>query len=144
MEMKRLSLNSDGAFRTIIQSLIPHIRNSTSTEKLKQTFFSIFFSFTCRKICSIFWIFSQKIVFDEVLNLHPVKLWSHQSLRQRYALRSSAVRPTMTIGGATNVRIPKNTANPATMIPKRRSKCMSVILIIFADRTRKITEMLKN
>lgn len=34
--MKRLSLNSDGALRTTIQSLIPHIRNITSTVKYKK------------------------------------------------------------------------------------------------------------
>ena len=31
MEMNRLSLNSEGAFRTMMQSRIPHIRNITST-----------------------------------------------------------------------------------------------------------------
>ena len=36
MEMKRLSLNSDGAFRTTIHSRIPQTRNITSTESIKE------------------------------------------------------------------------------------------------------------
>jgi hypothetical protein len=35
MEMKRLSLNSDGALRTTMQSRIPQTRNITSTESRK-------------------------------------------------------------------------------------------------------------
>lgn len=33
MDMKRLSLNSDGAFRTTIHNRIPHAKNKASTEK---------------------------------------------------------------------------------------------------------------
>ena len=35
--MKRLSLNSDGAFLTTIQSLIPQSKNNNSAEKEKNT-----------------------------------------------------------------------------------------------------------
>jgi len=34
--MNRLSLNSDGAFRTTIQRRIPQTRNNTSTKKKKE------------------------------------------------------------------------------------------------------------
>ena len=72
-----------------------------------------------------------------------VKLWSHQSVRQRYALRSSAVRATITTGGATNVLMLRNTLNVRTMIPSRFSRLASVIFTAFADFTRKITDILQ-
>lgn len=37
IEMKRLSLNSEGAFLTTMQSRIPQTRNSTSTENKQIT-----------------------------------------------------------------------------------------------------------
>jgi len=36
IDINRLSLNSDGAFRTTIQRRIPQTRNNTSTKKKKQ------------------------------------------------------------------------------------------------------------
>lgn len=37
IEMNLLSLNSDGAFRTTIHSLMPHAKNNASTEIKIQT-----------------------------------------------------------------------------------------------------------
>lgn len=73
-----------------------------------------------------------------------VNVWSHQSVLHKYALRSSAVRPTTTNGGATIVRT--NNAPPMhpQRTPKRFNNAASVILTAFAERTRNITEILKN
>ena len=49
----------------------------------------------------------------------------------------------MTTGGATSVRIPKNTLNIVTIIPRRLSKLPSVILTALAERTRNITDILQ-
>ena len=38
MEINRLSLNSDGAFLTIIHKRMPHKRNRNSTKKIKYSF----------------------------------------------------------------------------------------------------------
>jgi len=42
IDMKRLSLNSEGAFLTIMQSLTPHARNNTSTERKREEKNNIF------------------------------------------------------------------------------------------------------
>ena len=73
---------------------------------------------------------------------HIVKEWSHQSVRQRNAFRSSAVLPTMTCGGATSVLMTRNALKMVTMTPSLFSRSRSVILTAFAERTRKITEIL--
>lgn len=72
-----------------------------------------------------------------------VKEWSHQSVLQRYAFKSSVVRPTITTGGATKVLITKKMLKTATIIPRRFNRLISVILTAFAERTRKITDILK-
>lgn len=74
--------------------------------------------------------------------LHVVKEWSHQSVLHRYAFKSSLVLPTMTAGGATNVRIARSTQATPTMMPIRRRRYMSDIFTAFADRTWKITDIL--
>ena len=67
--------------------------------------------------------------------LQEVNEWSHQSVRHRYAFKSSAVLPVMTNGGATKVRIIKNRQNIPTIMPNLLSKSKSVILTGFADLT---------
>lgn len=61
MEMNRLSLNSDGAFRTTMQSRIPQTRNTTSTETEKC--YLIGFNY-CRKteICDSWCAFPEWII----------------------------------------------------------------------------------
>lgn len=75
-------------------------------------------------------------------NLLDVNVWSHQSVLHKYAFKSSAVRPTITNGGATIVRTSKQIPMHPQMIPKRFNNAASVILTAFAERTRNITEML--
>lgn len=77
------------------------------------------------------------------LDLLRVNEWSHQSVLQSHAFKSSAVRLTIAAGGATSVLITKSAVNMATMIPSRFIKSRSVILIALAERTRNITEILK-
>ncbi len=80
----------------------------------------------------------------KVCDLLRVKEWSHQSVLHNHAFKSSAVRLTMAAGGATKVLITKSAVNIATMIPRRFIKSRSVILIALAERTRNITEILRN
>ena len=50
--MKRLSLNSDGAFRTIIQRRMPHSRKRNSTKKeIKYTLFEAWILHYGNKVC---------------------------------------------------------------------------------------------
>ncbi|CRL02146.1 CLUMA_CG015498, isoform A [Clunio marinus] len=88
--MKRLSLNSDGAFRTTIQRRTPHARNKTSTET------------------------------------------------------KVTVRPTMTSGGETKVRIRSATLTNPHRSPNFFISDASVIFTAFAERTRNITEILQD
>lgn len=74
--------------------------------------------------------------------LLDVNVWSHQSALQRNAFKSSAVRPTMTTGGATIVRTSKPMPTHKHMMPKRFNNVASVILTAFADRTRNTTDIL--
>ena len=48
----------------------------------------------------------------------------------------------MTTGGETRVRMRRQSTKMPTMMPRRLIRSMSVILIAFADRTRKITDIL--
>ena len=50
--------------------------------------------------------------------------------------------PMMTCGGETRVRMRRQRTKMPTMMPSRLMRSMSVILIAFADRTRKITDIL--
>lgn len=72
-----------------------------------------------------------------------VKEWSHQSVRQRYALRPSAVLPSMAAGGATSVRMARKTLNTPAITPTRFTRSRSVIFTARADLTRKMTEILQ-
>lgn len=87
-------------------------------------------------------LFSLFYAYRHYIHSRVVKLWSHQSVRQRYALRSSAVRAMITTGGATRVLMLRNTLNVRTMTPSRFSRLASVIFTAFADFTRKITDIL--
>ena len=49
----------------------------------------------------------------------------------------------MTLGGDTKVRIRRKSTKIATMTPVLLIRSMSVIFTAFAERTRKITEILK-
>jgi hypothetical protein len=49
----------------------------------------------------------------------------------------------MTMGGATNVLMLRNTLNVRTMMPSRFNRLASVIFTAFADFTRKITDILR-
>lgn len=71
-----------------------------------------------------------------------VNVWSHQSALQRNAFKSSAVRPTITTGGATIVRTSKPMPTQRQMIPNRFNSVASVILTALAERTRNTTEIL--
>ena len=71
-----------------------------------------------------------------------VKEWSHQSLLQSQAFKSSDVRLTMETGGATRVLITRSAVNIPTIIPRRFIRSRSVILTALAERTRNITEIL--
>lgn len=71
-----------------------------------------------------------------------VNVWSHQSALQRNAFKSSAVRPTITTGGATIVRTSKPMPTQRQMIPNRFNSVASVIFTALADRTRNTTEIL--
>lgn len=71
-----------------------------------------------------------------------VKVWSHQSALQRNAFKSSAVRPTITTGGATIVRTSKPIPTQRQMMPKRFNRVASVIFTALAERTRKTTDIL--
>lgn len=200
--MNRLSLNSDGAFRTIMQSRTPHARNNTSTKeaaaiKRKDTWLEsdpLFnqslgsssgtmvsdsspetphssikyraFIGNRDQSTSSFSSSPSSVTNNYVLD---VNVWSHQSVLQRNAFRSSVVRPTTTSGGATIVRISRNALTagintrrgddwiqfettylqgeqqqhlPPHRIPRRFNNDASVILTAFADRTRNITEIL--
>ena len=57
-------------------------------------------------------------------------------------LRRSLHSPMMTCGGETRVRMRRQRTKMPTMMPSRLMRSMSVILIAFADRTRKITDIL--
>lgn len=77
-------------------------------------------------------------------HLLDVNVWSHQSALQRNAFKSSAVRPTITTGGATIVRTNNPIPTQRQIIPKRFKSVASVIFTAFAERTRNTTEMLFN
>jgi len=49
----------------------------------------------------------------------------------------------MTMGGETKVRISRQRTKTPTMAPKRLIRSMSVILTALAERTRKMTEILR-
>lgn len=74
--------------------------------------------------------------------LRDVKHQSHQSVRQRKAFKLSAVRPTITSGGETSVRINNNTLTKPHSNPNFLIKDASVIFTAFAERIRNITEIL--
>lgn len=75
-------------------------------------------------------------------DLLVVNVWSHQSALHRYAFKSSAVRPTITTGGATIVRTNKPIPTQRQIIPNRFKSVASVIFTALAERTRNTTEIL--
>lgn len=75
--------------------------------------------------------------------LLEVNVWSHQSVLHRKALRLSAVRPTITTGGETSVRTSNAKPTKPHIIPSRFSNDASVMIIVFAERIRNITEILQ-
>lgn len=75
--------------------------------------------------------------------LLDVNVWSHQSDLQRNAFKSSAVRPTMTTGGATIVRTNRPIPTQKQIIPNRFKSVASVIFTALAERTRNTTEILQ-
>lgn len=77
-----------------------------------------------------------------IFYLLVVNVWSHQSALQRYAFKSSAVRPTITTGGATIVRTNKPIPTQRQIMPNRFSNVASVIFTALADRTLNTTEIL--
>ena len=79
---------------------------------------------------------------ENKIQLLDVKVWSHQSVRHKYAFKLSAVRPTTTNGGATIVRTSNAAPTAPHSIPKRFKRAASVIFTALADRTRNITEIL--
>lgn len=127
--MKRLSLNSDGAFRTTIHRRTPHAKNNTSTTNRKRMKIS--------RIINFLWCY------NDACHIREVKVWSHQSVLQRNALRLSAVRPTMTSGGDTKVRTRRATLTNPHNNPSFFISEASVIFTAFAERTRNITEILE-
>lgn len=151
--MKRLSLNSEGAFLTTIHKRTPHARNRTSTVlKIRRK--------NCRedvnwhlqrkdgakKNGKIVKINNKKIsMLRERMKkkcLRDVKVWSHQSVLQRNAFRLSAVRPTITSGGDTSVRINRATLTKPHRMPTFFISEASVIFTALAERTRNITDIL--
>lgn len=84
----------------------------------------------------------QWIIMRKAKYLLEVNVWSHQSALQRNAFKSSAVRPTITTGGATIVRTNKPIPTQRQIIPNRFKSVASVILTALADRTRNTTEIL--
>ena len=52
--------------------------------------------------------------------------------------------PVMTMGGATSVLMRRRRTKQPTMTPKRLIRSMSVIFTALAERTRNITEILKD
>lgn len=80
--------------------------------------------------------------FSRILYSLVVNVWSHQSALQRYAFKSSAVRPTITTGGATIVRTNKPIPTQRQMMPNRFNRVASVIFTALAERTLNTTEIL--
>lgn len=76
--------------------------------------------------------------------LREVNVWSHQSVLHRNAFKLSAVRPTITSGGDTSVRINRATLTKPHRMPTFFISDASVIFIALAERTRNITDILSS
>ena len=72
---------------------------------------------------------------------YPLSESYSKSMRER---NKKGGLPVMTMGGATSVLMRRSRTKQPTMTPKRLMRSMSVIFTALAERTRNITEILKD